>query len=254
MDLWTVSTDMYFLELFSGNADVSKVASRIFDCPSESVDLDPDADCTHRMDILTWDAATTDTFRKKYKDDAPVIWASPPCESFSRVNSRGIRDLEKADAHVRKVQEIAEGLGAKIVLLEHPATGLLVSRDVIKFLKYRVDVDYCQYGNFIKKSTSIWSNIDLKAYGFKPLTCPGQDCLAKYEDPWTGRTKHIFMWDDVKYQQRISIPIQLITSLLRAAERCMRTFHVRARKRDSEEFSKRKRTETFEVNYSRRKC
>lgn len=118
------------LELFSGTGSVGKVCD-LLGWETLSVDLDGRADIT--CDILTWD------YTKYSKDEFDVIWASPPCASFSALQRSWIgriRDgkifteedietnmTEKGDPIVLKTLEIINYFNPHYWFMENPNTG-----------------------------------------------------------------------------------------------------------------------------------
>lgn len=215
------SENAYILELFSGNGTVSKVARLILGCPYLTIDYDETIEPSlYHMcfDIHDWNKETKDMIQKRWPDRRPVIFASPPCEEYSKMKTCGERDLEYADKCVLRVKEIAEQLDAWVVILENPRTGMLKDREVIKrndWLPFRYDVDYCQYGTIYQKKTCIWSSIDL--IGFEPKTCPLNDtCQGMFYNVSTFRMRHVQPFDNIPYKDRISIPDQLIVCIVRA--------------------------------------
>lgn len=168
---------MRVLELFSGTGSVGKVAKEM---GWEVVSLDlKNADI--ETNILNWD----------YKVYSPghfdLIWASPPCDTFSVLRKSWIgrklkchggqvctRELLQNDIDtlglpiVRKTEEIIDYLKPKHYFIENPQTGQM--KDYISRPFY--DVDYCKYADWgYQKRTRVWT--DLK--GFVPKLC-AKDC------------------------------------------------------------------------------
>lgn len=168
---------MKVLELFSGTGSVGKVAKEM---GWEVVSLDlKNADI--ETNILNWD----------YKVYSPghfdLIWASPPCDTFSILRKTWIgrklkchggqvctRELLQTDIDtiglpiVRRTEEIIDYLKPKHYFIENPQTGQM--KDYIHRPYY--DVDYCKYADWgYQKRTRVWT--DLK--GFIPKLC-AKDC------------------------------------------------------------------------------
>ena len=104
-----------------------------------------------------------------------VVWASCPCQMYSIARScaKTPRDLEGADALVRRALEIIEWVKPRVWFLENPSSGLLKTRDVVAGLKW-FDIDYCVSGGMpYRKRTRIWTNVDVQP----PRLCK-QDCWA----------------------------------------------------------------------------
>jgi hypothetical protein len=78
---------------------------------------------------------------------------------YSRARTTGgPRDLDGADALVRKALEIIAYFQPENWLMENPQTGLLKTRDVVAGLPF-VDVTYCKYGYLYRKPTRIWGTL-----------------------------------------------------------------------------------------------
>ena len=168
---------MKVLELFSGTHSVGKICN---EKGWEVVSLDlKGADIN--INILDWDY-------KIYKpEDFDIIWASPPCDTFSALRKTWIgrklkahggeictKELLQKDIDtiglpiLRKAEEIINYLKPKYYFIENPQTGRM--KEYIDKPFY--DVDYCKYSNFgYKKRTRIWTNLK----GFEPKTCKN-DC------------------------------------------------------------------------------
>ena len=149
------------LELFSGTG---RLGACFTSHGFEVVSIDCLAACNPTLvaDILTFDYTMLGgTF--------DVVWASCPCQMYSIARScaKTPRDLEGADALVRRALEIIDWVKPRVFFLENPATGLLKTRDVVAGLKW-FDIDYCQFGPPpggapYRKRTRIWTNVDVQA-------------------------------------------------------------------------------------------
>ncbi len=205
----------YVLEVFSGLGSVSETMHKMLKCPVETIDVNAEVHPTMCMDVLQWSCEASG-LQQKYPQKHPIIFASPPCEHYSRMRTTSPRDLEMADRHVDAVRKISEDLDAVLVFIENPATGLLKTRDVINFLPYSYTVDYCQYGFLYKKSTMIWCNKELE--GFQAKRCPGDACASVFEDVLGGkRYRHVYEYNGMPLDQRQRVPDQLVVSLLKHA-------------------------------------
>ena len=151
------------LELFSGTGSVGKEWEY-----GEVVSVDVAGKApTHQCDILKWDYTI---YPPGHFD---VVWASPPCTQYSvaRTKAKTPRDLEGADALVRKALEIIEYFGPRFFFMENPWTGMLRHREVVAALPPPKKVSYCKYGAPYQKHTAIWTNAaDLE------LACCRRDC------------------------------------------------------------------------------
>jgi len=164
---------MKVLELFSGTGSVGKIAKEL---GWEVVSLDlKNADI--ETNILDWDY----TQYKPHEFD--LIWASPPCDTFSMLRKTCIgrklkchggavctkellqRDIDTIGIPIlRKTEEIIEYLQPKHYFIENPQTGKM--KDYVSRPFY--DVDYCRYADWgYQKRTRIWTNL----VGFVPKLC-----------------------------------------------------------------------------------
>ena len=166
------------LEIFSGTHSVGDVA-RDLGWDVTSLDL-KDADiCT---DILRW------PYWNIQPNTYDVIWASPPCESFSTMqlcwigrvnkNSKGGKTLTRADVDqgvkdrglplLECTWDIINHFQPTVWYIENPRHGgSMKDQTVMQGVPY-YDVDYCRYANFgYQKPTRIWTNLA----EFDPLIC-----------------------------------------------------------------------------------
>ena len=149
---------MKILELFAGTASFSNVAKE-FEHDIFTSDYDPQFDVHYRVNIFDFDYS-------KIPFVPDVIWASPPCESFS-VASIGkhwnIDNTPKSDNAVigmnmvRKAMEIIEHYNPKFYVIENPR-GKLRKLPFMQNHPYRYTVTYCQYGDDRMKPTDLWTN------------------------------------------------------------------------------------------------
>ena len=176
---------MKVLELFSGTGSVGKVCKE-FGYDVVSLDLkNADINCN----ILDWDYTI---YPPNHFD---IIWASPPCDTFSvlrrtwigrklKVHKGEVCSLELLQKDIdeiglpilRKTEEIINYFTAEqnsvkpnLWFIENPQTGRM--KDYLTHLPY-YDVDYCKYSDWgYKKRTRIWTN----KVGFIPKVC-NKDC------------------------------------------------------------------------------
>ena len=165
---------MRCLELFSGTGSVGNELKKM---GVEVISLDlKNSDIN--INILEWDY-------KKYKGNIDIIWASPPCRTFSSIKKTHIGRKKKDGTIITKLDiendirkyglpllyktiEIILYFSPKYWIIENPQTG-----DMKKYIDLPYyDVDYCKYSDWgYRKRTRLWTNIK----GFKPLLCK-QDC------------------------------------------------------------------------------
>lgn len=117
-----------------------------------------------------------------------MIWASPPCDTFSNLRKSWIgrklkchhgevctKELLKKDIDMiglpilRQTEKIIAYFKPKYYFIENPQTGEM--KDYMKHHPH-YDVDYCRYSNWgYQKRTRIWTNLQ----GFIPKICK-KDC------------------------------------------------------------------------------
>ena len=155
------------LELYSGTGSVGKVF-RQRGWEVVSLDNDPSMQPTICADLLTFDY-------RQLGGSFDAVFASPPCTHYSRARSKAKlpRNLDHADACVRRALEIIQYFEPRAWFLENPQTGLLKTREVVHGLPF-VDVTYCVYGFNYQKATRLWTNC-----GSFPWLAPcRRDCHA----------------------------------------------------------------------------
>ena len=164
---------MKTVELFSGTGSFSKVALKL-------------GHQIYRVEIREVFEA------EKYKDilkvrprdlpgDVDVLWASPPCTSFSIAGVRKhwtktkfpkSSDAALGMAYVLKTLELISEIKPKYWFIENPR-GMLRK---IPFMQdhIRRTVTYCQYGDERMKPTDIWTNC--LAWMPRPMCKNGDPC------------------------------------------------------------------------------
>lgn len=165
---------MRTVELFSGTASISKVLK---ERGHETVTIDKydrfHPDITE--DILYFDK---NYLSLDFKVD--ILWASPPCQSFSiaSVSHHWNKDLTpKSDrattgyALLIKTLALIEELQPIIWFIENPV-GMMRKMPVMGKLP-RYTVTYCQYGDTRMKPTDIWTNLKWEP---RPMCKNGDSC------------------------------------------------------------------------------
>jgi site-specific DNA-cytosine methylase len=168
---------MRVLELFSGTHSIGKICE---EKGWEVISLDlKGADIN--MNILDWD------YTMYPVGHFDIIWASPPCDTFSQLRKTWIgrklkchnglvctKELLQKDIDdiglpiLRKTDEIINYFKPKYYFIENPQTGLMKN-----YMQHHnhYDVDYCMYSNFgYQKRTRIWTNL----LGFQNKLCDGK--------------------------------------------------------------------------------
>ena len=155
---------MRILELFAGTSSFGQVADEF---EHEVISLDKDMPASIQCDILDWDYTV---YPSNYFN---FIWSSPPCVEYSIAKTKGIRNLELANAFVLKTLEIIEYFSPVFYVIENPATGLLKHQPFMLNKNYK-DVDYCKYGFSYRKRTRLWNNL----VNWEPRALCKKDCGA----------------------------------------------------------------------------
>ena len=203
---------MRVLELFAGTHSVGKVCKEL---GYEVVSLDL-AGADININILEWD------YKKAFEPGHfDVIWASPPCHTFSHARRCWINrktkyfgdktitakmlndDMETNGLPiVRKTEEIIKYFNPTLWIMENPSTGKM--KDYLKHLPH-YDVDYCRYSDWgYKKPTRFWTNKE----GFVPLKCNKQ-CGSM-----SGNKHKAGVGDFKGLHLRYRVPSKLIEELL----------------------------------------
>ena len=176
---------MNVLELFSGTGSVGKVCKEI-GWNVTSLDIDPRADIV--CDILEWD------YKQYPKDYFDIIWASPPCTNYSKLQDAWLGRMRKGEIYTKEKQEQEMKEDDKLVLktleiieyfkptywfIENPATSKMKDRPFMQDLDFYI-VDYCMYSNWgYRKRTRIWTN----KKNWEAKKCDGSGSCGNMVDP-----------------------------------------------------------------------
>ena len=150
---------MKILELFAGSRSFSQAAESLGHKTFTS-DIEAFDKIDYVTDIFDFDSSVVPF-------DVDVVWASPPCTSFSvgsighHWNKDHTPKTENAKVGmeiVKRTMEIIAELNPKYFIIENPRGKLrkldLIDKDLLK------TVWYCQYGDIRAKPTDIWTNIE----------------------------------------------------------------------------------------------
>ena len=149
---------MKVLELFAGSRSFSKVAEQM-GMETFTSDYKDFEKIDYVVDFIDFDIN-----KVPFKPD--VIWASPPCTSYSIAGIRHHRiDKDtpfsdfafKSDKMMIKLLQLIKELNPKYYFIENPR-GLLRKMNFMQNLGIRHTVTYCQYGDTRMKPTDIWTN------------------------------------------------------------------------------------------------
>ena len=204
---------MNILELFAGTASFSRVAE-FYGHDTFTIDNDPIFKCDRTMDIM--DFPINDILC-----DIDILWASPPCTSFSQAGVWKHWDYFKPKTDfavqslelIRKTIEIIREMKPKYWFIENPRS-ILRKFPEMKELPYRVEVCYCRYGEFRMKPTDIWTN--LETWTPKPFCYNGcKDHITAERGSTTGS-------QGMGKAESARVPQLLCLEILNAVEKDMR--------------------------------
>ena len=162
---------MKVLELFAGSRSIGKAAEAL-GMEVFSVDLMPFDNIDLVKDLL-------EVNPNEIPFTPDIIWASPPCTSYSiaaiKHHRRGqvaVSDTARTgDSLVLATLNLIEIFKPKFWFIENPR-GMLRKMDFMQDLK-RDTVTYCQYGDFRMKPTDIWHRSNWEP---RPMCKNGSSC------------------------------------------------------------------------------
>ena len=211
--------NMNILELFSGSRSIGKVGSdrshNVF-----SSDFHDFKDTDYVVDILEFDIS-------KVPFIPDMIWASPPCESFSVASigrhwikgevfspktenaKQGVKILMKTMEIIQKFKEINPNL---IWYVENPRGKMRKSPHWANVEHKLNTVTYCQYGDDRMKPTDIWNNNS--NWSSRDMCKNGMPChISAPRGSSTGTQGRS------SYYDRSKIPQQLCEEIIKSTEK-----------------------------------
>lgn len=202
---------MNILELFAGTCSFSNVAKSLGNIVYTS-DIDPSFNTDYTISIMDFDT-------RNIKFSVDVLWASPPCETFS-VASLGHHWTGGKGAYIPKTQACLDGIARvektidiinelkpRYWIIENPR-GVLRKMPFMEQFR-RVTVTYCQYGDTRMKPTDLWTNIPESMWTPRPMCKNGSPChIAAPRGSSTG-TQGI-----KTYRDRSRVPEELCREIL----------------------------------------
>ena len=155
---------MKVLELFSGTGSVGKCCEAL---GWDVVSVDLLLPATHECDIMDFD------YKQYPQDDFDIVWASPPCTNYSKLQDSWLGRMRKGEIYTKEVQEKEMKEDDKLVLktleiidyfkphywfIENPASSKMKDRPFMKDKPFYL-VDYCMFSDWgYRKRTRIWTN------------------------------------------------------------------------------------------------
>ena len=197
---------MKVLELFSGSRSIGKVAEELWR-EVFSIDIVDFPETDYQVDILDLDYS-------KIPFIPDIIWASPPCTTYSiaacyhhrnKDRTPKTQEAEKWDKLVLKTLEIIEYFKPKYFFIENPR-GILRKMPFMESIP-RHTVTYCQYWDTRMKPTDIWTNSS--SWTPRPMCKNWDSChesAPRWSKTWTQGKKNAY--------ERSIIPYQLCKEIL----------------------------------------
>lgn len=209
---------MKVLELFAGSRSIGKAAEEL----GHQV-FSVDINAFHNINLVQ-DIEFLDRSQIPFIPD--IIWASPPCTTYSIAAISTHRDgivpksefAIKSDRLLDKVIEIVSWFPESKSFIENPR-GMMRKMPPMKKLD-RVTVWYCKYGDTRAKPTDIWTNHLYSIFnpeGWKPRPqCFNGNTKCHHEEaPRGSRTGTQGLKNDY---ERSKIPYELCIEILKSCE------------------------------------
>lgn len=152
---------MKILELYAGSRSIGKVAEKL-NHEVFSSDINNFEAIDYVVDILDFEESEV-----PFVPD--MIWASPPCTSYSiaavshhRKDGQAISEFaKKSDKMIERTHQIIEyftKLNPDLIYYIENPRGMLRKMPFMDIHEIRNTVTYCQYGDTRMKPTDIWTN------------------------------------------------------------------------------------------------
>lgn len=200
---------MKLLELFKGTGSVGKVAKKM-GMTIMSVDILDKYMPDIVADILEWD------YKGFHKDTGFVpdlLWASPPCNTFSTLSyifkERNTKNAKPKSARARqgtkilyRTLEIIEyftKVNPNLVYVIENPRGMMRLDERVQQLPHRATTLYCLYGDMRRKPTDFFNNLDLELKEPDASKCEGKKLIGVV---------------DLPINERYKIPSRLVKSIL----------------------------------------
>jgi site-specific DNA-cytosine methylase len=207
---------MNILELFAGSRSFTKVAQRSGH-KTFTTDVKGFDSIDYIIDIMDFNV-------KKIPFKPDIIWASPPCTTYSiaaishhRPHNKPLSEFAiKSDNMVKKTLEIIKELKPEYWFIENPR-GMLRKQSFMLGLP-KVTVWYCQYGDTRAKPTDIFSNnirsiFNTNGWNPKPECFNGNKNCHHQPAPRGSRTGTQGLQNDY---ERSKVPEQLCEEILKS--------------------------------------
>lgn len=168
---------MKVLELFAGSRSIGKACEEL-GYEVFSSDITPFDKIDYAIDILQFDVNNV-----PFVPD--IIWASPPCTSYSvagishhRRDGKPISELAiQSDIIMIKLYDLIHHFinqNPKLIYYIENPRGMLRKMDFMDVYPIRQTITYCQYGDTRMKPTDIWTNN--QNWNPRPMCKNGDTC------------------------------------------------------------------------------